>query len=403
MKSSRHVVFQNGIVILPDREIPDGAVVCRNGRITAVGRRKSVRTPGDAIVVDAAKGFISPGFVDLHVHGGGGEDYMNGTVESVRIANRVHARHGTTTIFPTTTVGSRALILAMLKSCAEVKRTWSVEDGARIGGAHFYGPYFAKGWEGAHPKKDRRNPDRREYLRAFELGIVRIATCSAELPGAEAFYREAWKRGYLITCGHSNASWTEMERAFRAGMRHVDHFWCAMSSVPSLLTRLGTPMRGSMAEYVLATSEMSTEVIADGYHLAPDLLRFAWRMKGSKRLCLVTDTNCGLDAPPGKYRIGHHRYGEPVWNDGRVGMERHGMLASSVQGMDHMVRTMKAGSGAPLADVIRMASLTPAERAGMAKEVGSLEVGKRADVVVFNRSLRVRGVWIGGAEYKGKA
>ena len=111
----------------------------------------------------------------------------------------------------------------------------------------------------------------------FRDDLVRIATCAAELPGAEAFYQIARQHRCLITCGHSNASWTEMERAFQAGMRHVDHFWCAMSSVASLRTRFGTPMQAGMEQFVLATAEMSTEVIADGMHLSPELLDFAFR------------------------------------------------------------------------------------------------------------------------------
>ncbi len=115
-----------------------------------------------------------------------------------------------------------------------------------------------------------------EFDRYFASGCVRIATCAAELPGAAEFYRAARQAACLITCGHSNASWSEMQDAFNAGMRHVDHFWCAMSSIPSLRQRFGVPMQASMAEYVLMNSEMSTEVIADGWHLSPELLEFAF-------------------------------------------------------------------------------------------------------------------------------
>src|SRR6185503_4759337 len=149
-----------------------------------------------------------------------------------------------------------------------------------------------------------RAPKPSEFRSFFDVGIIQIATCAAELSGAEVFYREARRRGFLVTCGHSNASWTEMLRGYRAGMRHVDHFWCAMSSIQSLIERLGTPMRGSMEQFVLAHEEMSTEVIADGYHLAPELLDFAFVQKGPRRLCLVTDANRAMDMPNGRYRIG---------------------------------------------------------------------------------------------------
>jgi N-acetylglucosamine-6-phosphate deacetylase len=280
-----------------------------------------------------------------------------------------------------------------------VQREWKLEDGARLQGVHFYGPYFAADKVGAHAAHGRRDPVVAEYTDYFRRKIIKVATCAAELAGAEPYFRAAKKAGCLVTCGHSNASWTEMGRAYRAGMRHVDHFWCAMSSVPGMRERLGTPMQGSMAEFVLMHREMSTEVIADGHHLAPELLRFALAMKGPDRLCLVTDSNRALDMPPGEYRIGPHD-GTSFISDGQVGrMPGTGNLASSIMGMDHMVRVMARATKAPLPDVIRMASLTPAERAGIARQVGSLEKGKLADVLLLDKKLTVKRVFLSGEEF----
>ena len=391
------VVFHNGTVVLPDKLLPDAVVVCEGGCITRVGRTRKL--PQGATLVDARGGYIAPGFVDIHVHGGDGADFMDGTVAAVRTACRAHARHGTTTIFPTTTTGSPEQLGAMLAACVELQRGGTAADGARVAGVHFYGPYFAPDKVGCHSQAGRRDPDAREYRRHFDTGIIRIATCAAELPGAEAFYREATRRGCLVTCGHSNATWSEMARAFRAGMRHVDHFWCAMSSVASLRQRFGTPMQASMEQFVLANAEMSTEVIADGCHLAPELLEFAYRQLGPRRLCLVTDANRALDMPPGRYRFGCASDGEWIESDGRVGfVPGGGALASSVVGLDTMVRHMKSATTASLPEVIRMASLTPADRAGVAEEVGSLAPGKRADVLVLNQRLRVKRVFLAGEE-----
>lgn len=395
------LIFQNGTAVLPDRLVPDAVVVCEKGRITAVGPTRKTKVPRGANVIDARGGYISPGFVEMHVHGGDGADYMDGTEEAIRIANRAHTRHGTTSIFPTTTTGSPAQLDAMLNACIAVRRDWTIADGARLPGIHFYGPYFAEDKVGAHSPKGRRDPVVSEYTEYFQRGIIKIATCAAELPGAEAFYKAAKKSGCLVTCGHSNSSWTEMERAYRAGMRHVDHFWCAMSSVASLRARFGTPMQASMEEFVLMHREMSTEVIADGHHLAPALLRFAYVMKGADRLCLVTDSNRALDMPPGEYRIGPED-GTMFISDGLVGRMPGGPLASSIMGMDHMVRIMARDTKAPIHDVVRMASLTPAERAGIAKKVGSLEKGKLADVLVLDRKLGVKRVFIGGEEFSTK-
>lgn len=286
----------------------------------------------------------------------------------------------------------------MLAACGQVQAAWSAaEDGARIGGVHYYGPYFAEDKVGCHSVEGRRDPRPEEYEAFLDGGLIRIATCAAELPGAEAFYRAASARGCLVTCGHSNSTWAEMARAYEAGMRHVDHFWCAMSSVPSIRARCGTPMQASMEQFVLAKPEMSTEVIADGCHLSPELLEFAFRMKGASRLCLVTDANRAVDMPPGHYRFGPQATGTWFESDGRVGFVKGQGLASAVTGMDHMVRTMARSTSASLAEVVRMASLTPAERAGIASETGSLETGKLADILVLSEDLAVERVFIGGA------
>jgi len=390
------LLIQNGTLILPDQLIEGGAVLCERGKITAVG--KDITEPKNAIVIDAKGGYISPGFIDIHVHGGAGADFMDATVPAVRTALKAHALHGTTTIFPTTTTGAPVQIMAMLAACRESKRTWEAAHGSRIAGVHLYGPYFAADKVGCHSRTGRRAPDAIEYAMWFRDDLIRIATCAAELPGAEAFYQTARQHRCLITCGHSNASWTEMERAFKAGMRHVDHFWCAMSSVASLRTRLGTPMQASMEQFVLATAEMSTEVIADGMHLAPELLDFAFRMKGAQRLCLVTDANRALDMPPGRYRFGSDDDGSFFESDGKVGFVPGQGLASSVVGLDHMVRHMKKSTSATLPDAVRMASLTPAERTGIAKTCGSLEKGKQADVLILNRRLDVQRTFISGVE-----
>jgi N-acetylglucosamine-6-phosphate deacetylase len=386
------VTVIRGKVVLPDRVPEDGVVVCRDGRIESVGRARRTAT------VDAGDGWIVPGFIDIHVHGGAGADYMDGTVEAVRTANRAHLRRGTTTIFPTTTTGSPAQVRRMLDACLAVQRGWKPEDGARIAGVHLYGPYFAEDKVGCHSVTGRRDPVAREYDEYFRLGIVRVATCAAELPGAEKFYRAARRRGCLVTCGHSNATWSEMDRAYRIGMRHVDHFWCAMSSVASLRARCGTPMQASMEQFVLARDEVSTEVIADGQHLSKELLHFAWKMKGARRLCLVTDSNRALGMPPGQYRFGPQEDGAMFESNGKVGFVPGGGLASAVVGLDTMVRNMARLSGAPIWDVVRMATLTPAERTSISDEVGSLEKGKRADIVVLDGALRVRRVFVEGVE-----
>jgi N-acetylglucosamine-6-phosphate deacetylase len=396
VNDSRLLLITGGTLILPEGMVEGGSVVCEEGRIADVLRRPpSQKLMRESRVLDARGGFLAPGYVDLHVHGGGGADFMDATDEAIRTAIAAHAAEGTTTLFPTTTTGSPAAIQAMLTACRRVRNAWQPDHGARIAGVHVYGPYFAPGKTGCHAADVARSPDPREYEDWFADDLVRIATCAAELPAAQAFYRAARRAGCLVTCGHSNADWAEMQQAFEAGMRHVDHFWCAMSSVVSLRSRFGTPMRASMEQFVLANAEMSTEVLADGHHLSGELLDFAYRMKGPTRLCLVTDASRAMGMPPGHYRFGSAESGSWFESDGGVG-RANGSLASSVVGMAHMVRQMHQHTSATLPEVVRMASLTPAERSGIAQEVGSLAVGKHADVLVLSKRLRIKRVVIRG-------
>lgn len=395
-----NLVFR-GTVVLPSELLKEGVVVVQEGRITAVGREQDVTLPPGTPVINAQDGYISPGFIDIHEHGGAGADYMDGTPDAVRVANRAHARHGTTTVLPTTTTGAPTLLINMLDAVELVQRDWTVADGARIGGVHWYGPYFAGDKIGAHPKGFERSPDPAEYEPALARGIIRSATCAAEIPGAVEFCHAAKAAGCLVTCGHSNASWPEMAAVYEAGMRHVDHFWNAMSSTDSIRRRLGTPQRGSMAEFVLYHPEMSTEVIADGAHHAPEMLQFAYRMLGPRRLCLVSDCSRGFAMPPGRYRLGHHEEGEFFEHTGTVGMIPGGQaLASTVFALDHMVRVMARDTDAGLPDVIRMATLTPAERTGLSNDRGSLEPGKLADILVLSADLQIERTFIGGLEVK---
>lgn len=383
-----------GTAILPDRLLENSYIEFTRGVLTRIGQVPK-QFPKGLEVIDVTGKYLAPGWIDIHVHGGAGADFMDGTQQAIETAARAHLRHGTTTMFPTTTTGSQESIMKMIQAVADASEG-NDEGLPTLEGVHLYGPYFLPEKSGCHKKTGCRPPKRDEFESYFKTGWIRIATCAAELPGADAFYRAANKRGCLITCGHSDASWNEMAAAHKLGMSHVDHFWCAMSSVPSVRARLGSPMQGSMAEFVLAHSTMSTEVIADGFHLAPELLQFAWQIKGSKLLALVSDTSRALDMPPGQYTFGDPK--EEVWieSTGKVGLNPTGGLASSVVALDHCVRHMAKVTKIPLYEIVRMATLTPAERTGIADTRGSLEKGKRSDVLVLNNKLNVERVFYCG-------
>jgi N-acetylglucosamine-6-phosphate deacetylase len=390
------LTFQGGTIILADRLLTGGSVEVEGERIAAV--KGNAESTGGAVgrLVDLEGGYLAPGFVDLHVHGGDGADFMDGTEEAFRTVCRAHARHGTTSLLPTTTVARHQQHLAFLGLCRRLKR--EPADGARILGGHFYGPYFAYEARGAHPGAEVRPPVPGEYEQylAFADSIV-TATVAPELPGAEGFVRACRARGIRCNTGHSHATFAQMEAAVGWGVRHIDHLFCAMSDRARLRQSQTYPMRGGVLEATLYFDELTTEVIADGKHLQRELLLLAYKIKGPDKLALVTDCNRALDMPDGAYMMGPLDGGEPVLRADGVGLLPNGTaLASSVVGMDHCVRTFHRLTGGPLEVAVRMASLTPARIAGWDHEIGSLAPGKRADLVVLDGDLQVRQVYRDG-------
>ena len=389
----------NATLVLPDRVMAGGTIDVDHGRITALGPEHELGAWA-GLTVDAGGGLVTPGFVDIHVHGGDNADFMDGNVEAFETAIRAHTRHGTTSIVPTSTVALHEQTLVFLQNTRVLQRRGAQPrlGLCRVVGAHFYGPYFNEDKVGCHPKDPARPPSPVEYEQYLEFADVMLtATCAPELPGAADFYRAAASKGVRLNAGHANATWTEMAAAYELGMRHVDHLYSAMSSVPSLRERCGTPMQASMLEFVLATADMTTEVIADGRHLAPDLLRFVVAAKGANKTALVTDCSRALDQPPGMYTFGPLNAGVAFYSDGGVGLLPDSVnLASSVRGMDFMLRHMHQQVGLDLPTAVRMATLTPATIIGMQDEVGSLAAGKRADLLFLDAELNVRKVFLDG-------
>jgi N-acetylglucosamine-6-phosphate deacetylase len=387
--------FTNGTIVLPDRLLDGGEVHTRVDRIRYVGRADGDGASGLA-VIDLAGGYLLPGFIDLHVHGGDGADFMDGTADAFRTVLAAHARHGTTSCTPTTTVARHDQHLAFLELVRAFRR--SPAAGAKVLGAHIYGPYFAPEARGCHPAAAVRPPTPTDYepFLAF-ADDIRTATAAPELPGAEAFVRACRAKGVRCNIGHSHATFEQVEAAIGWGVRHIDHLFCAMSDRARLRQTQTYPMRGGVLEATLHFDELTTEVIADGKHLAPSLLKLAYRTKGPDRLALVTDAMRALDRPDGEYVFGPRDGGEPVRKLDGVGVMLDGKaLASGVMGLDHCLRTFIAAIGAPIPEAVRMATLTPARIAGVESDVGSIEPGKKADLVVTDRDLTVQAVYIDG-------
>ncbi len=386
-----------GRLVLSDRVCDVGTLDVTDGYITSVREGSPADQP--TTTIDAGDGYIVPGFIDVHVHGGCGADFMDGTPEAFSTALRAHARHGTTSLAVTTTVARHDQILRALELTRQFMKQPD-EAGARVLGAHFYGPYFRYEARGAHPGGEIRAPIAAEYEQylAYADALV-TCTVAPELDGAEGFVRACTRRGIRTNVGHSWATFDRMTEAVAWGVRHVDHLYCAMSDKTRLRQLQMYPMQGGVLEATFYFDELTTEVIADGKHLDAGLLLLAHKLKGPDKVALVTDANRALDMPDGAYLIGPLDGGEPLIKRDGVGMMPDGKaLASSVEGMDHMLRTYLTLTGCPLHEVVRMATLTPARIAGVDQTLGSLTVGKRADIVVLDRDYRVQRVFRDGLE-----
>jgi N-acetylglucosamine-6-phosphate deacetylase len=389
------MLFTNATLIMPDRLL-NGHLRTAGTRIAAVGPAVGPLHEPPEAAIDLGGDYLAPGYVDLHVHGGADADFMDGTAEAFRIVCQAHARHGTTSLLATSTAARHDQILAFLDLCRRFQTDDT--DGARVLGAHFYGPYFAPEARGCHPAEPIRPPAAAEFAAYLDFADVMVtATVAPELAGADEFARACRQRGVRLNAGHSHATFAQMAAAVGWGVRHVDHLFCAMSDRARLRQTQVYPMRGGVLEATLFFDELTTEVIADGKHLAPELLQLAFKVKGPDRLALVTDCNRALELPDGEYLFGPLDGGTPFLRQDGVGLMPDGKaLASGVMGMDHMVRTMHRATGAPLPEAVRMATLTPARIAGCDAEVGSLDVGKRADLLVLDRGLVVRQVYRDG-------
>ncbi len=409
-----------GRVVLPEGILPQGALVLEGGRIAWVGPQQQLPQqfpqaagvePDPVPQTADACWYLAPGFIDLHVHGGAGADFMDGTPEAWATALQVHLRHGTTACCPTTTAASPERIVRVLR-CGQ---QWMAEHppdavepacpgpeaapGARVLGLHFYGPYFHPEARGCHPADPIRPPRPQEYEPLLERfgSLLAIASVAPELPGAKEFALACRRRGIRIHLGHTQATWDQVEEALGWGAAHVDHLYCAMSDKTKLRRQQTWPMRGGVLEAALYFDQLTTELISDGCHLAPELLKLAHKLKGPDRLALVTDCNRALEMPPGQYVFGPREEGEPFLHRHGVGLTLDGQaLASSASGMDRIVRTFWQQTGVPLWQVIRMASLSPARMLGWDDRLGSLQVGKWADVLVLDSELNVLRVYQGG-------
>ncbi len=375
--------LSNARLILEDR-VERGTVCVRNGRIHGISKAAA-----PAVALDLRGGYLAPGFVDLHIHGALGRDTMDATEDSFRVITEFHLRGGTTSIALTTVTATEEEILRVLEA-AEPWHNRSL-GGARLVGVHIEGPFISREKAGAQNPRQIRPPAAAEWRKYLRHGkLVTQMTLAPEEPGALPLIRALRRRGCIASGGHTNASEEHLRPALAAGLNHATHTFNAMSSA----TRLGPRRVAGMLEFALAHDGIACELIADGAHVTPTLMRMLFNAKGRDGVCLITDATGGAGLPPGTaFEVGH--VSARVTEDAALTADGSALAGSTLTMIEGVRRAVQL-AGASLADAVRMASLNPARQLGRDAEFGSLRRGKRADLVWFDEQFRVRGVWLDG-------
>lgn len=387
------IAFVHGTLITDAGEIQDSLLLAADGVITYAGPYET--PPPDATIVDAAGLYVSPGFIDIHIHGGAGSDFMDATREDVETVFRYHALRGTTAMCPTTATAAHGEIIACLDAL-DAYRSRGHKYGRALG-AHIEGPYLCQSKRGCHLPEFVRNPVEAEWKELLEHGPVATMTLAPELPGARPLVETLRKQGAIPSVGHSEALYHEILEALDWGAAHATHLYCAMTdSMNNRWRGTANPRSAGIVEAVYLEERLSSELITDGKHLSREMLRLALRNKGYDKLAIISDAMRGAGMPDGEYTFGPRHGMRAIVRNREARIPDGTALASSVFAMDEMVRTFRDLTGVPLWQAVRMASLTPAEILGVEDTLGSLAKGKAADVVLMNGNCEVSGTWIGG-------
>ena len=366
----------NGRILTPQGWMKDGSVLISDNKILEV-------TNCDLAIVGAnlidAKGmYIVPGGVEIHVHGGGGRDFMEGTEDAFRGAVAAHMQHGTTSIFPTLSSST----IPMIRAAAATTEKLMAEKDSPILGLHLEGHYF-----------NMKNPDPEEYIPLLEeTNCIKRWDAAPELPGAMQFGKYITSKGVLAAVGHTQAEYEDIQTAYEAGYTHATHFYNAM---PGFHKRREYKYEGTV-ESIYLIDDMTVEVVADGIHVPPTILRLVYKVKGVERTCLITDA---LACAASDSQVAFDP--RVIIEDGVCKLADRSALAGSVATMDRLIRTVVQKAEIPLEDAVRMASETPARIMGVYDRKGSLQRGKDADLMVLDKDLNVRAVWAMGKLVEG--
>jgi N-acetylglucosamine-6-phosphate deacetylase len=394
---AQRIKIYNGRIITPYRIIPNGTILITGDIITAIAEGDA--SFDDAIEIDAKENYVSPGFIDIHVHGGGGYDFMDEKEEAFLKIAQTHAKHGTTAMLPTTLTSEKEGLLHTLELYEQANKKNT--SGAQFIGMHLEGPYFALNQRGAQDPKYIRDPDPAEYKEILQhSSSIKRWSAAPELKGAIEFGRYITSKGVLAAVAHTDAIYEEVLDAFENGYTLATHLYSAMSGV----TRRNAFRYAGVIESAYLLDEMDVEIIADGVHLPAPLLKLVYKIKGADRTALITDAMRAAGMPEGESVLGNLKTGlKVIVEDGVAKLPDRTSFAGSVATADRLVRTMINLADVPLIEAVRMITKTPARIMKIDDKKGSLAEGKDADILIFDEDINIKMTMINGKtiyEYK---
>jgi len=373
--------------LTPTTEIPDAGILVRNGVIEAIGPRPDMSLPADAQEIRAVEQTAVPGFVDVHIHGAGGHDVMEGTDEAMTVVARTLARHGTTSFVATTVTASPDDTCRSVEGIARfITQQLKTDDPrAEVLGVHYEGPFLSEARRGVHPAEWLELPSAEllERLLQAASGNARILTLAPELLGAVPCIEAAHTAGVVVAMGHTDATYEQARAAISRGVHHAVHVYNAM--------RPFSHRDSGVLGAVLTSTEVTAELIADGVHVEEAAMRLLLQAKGPGCVILISDGLSATGMPDGTYTLGKF---EVTVSDG-VCRNAEGKLAGSTLTLDRALRNIVA-LGIPLADALRMVTTNPAKLLGIEFKKGALRTGADADIVLLDQNLQLTNVWTRG-------
>lgn len=387
--SDRSLLFMKATVYTPEGFENNGIVKVNHGRIESIWKEPHPHVSLEADeMVDGSGMFLIPGFVDIHVHGGGGFDFNSGDAEQVQRASLFHARSGTTSLLATTLTASPDELEKAVQTIASVIERGS--EGADIVGIHLEGPFINAIRAGAQNPSYIRSFTWAEMDRYLELskGHLRLITLAPEIPGTMEAIPTLVKKGMTVSIGHSDATFKEVEKAVNLGARHITHLFNGMSPLHH--------REPGVAGAALMMDELSVELIADGHHVAKELVEFVFRTKTLNNVVLITDAVPLTGLPAGEnYKLG----GLACYlRDGQIRLIESDALAGSSLTMDTVLRNVLAFTKHRLEEILPALTINPARQIGLAHRKGSIEVGKDADLVLLDDHFQVQATYVKGVQ-----